>query len=71
MKKLLEAFKHTKDMVFTVWTDNLDDAEAFWRIACIGDKWNVKEPIKVKFDWKRLKSRYRFKLIKKDSLSEK
>lgn len=48
----------------TIWCNNLEEAKKLLDKICKGDEWNVKEPIKRKWNWKRFQFEYKFKITK-------
>ena len=48
----------------TIWCNKLDDIENLWHNSLMNAGWDVKEPIKVKFNWRKFQWQYKAVFIK-------
>jgi len=48
----------------TIWCKDLDAAKKLWIEVYMPDGWEIKESIKVRWNWKIFDYEYRFKLMK-------
>jgi hypothetical protein len=71
MKRLIEYLKQqftihnvSNSGQLIIWCNNLDVLEKLCKEVYMTDGWDVKEPIRRKWNWKKFNYEYRFKLIK-------
>ena len=62
LKQSLTTHKAYDNVVVTIWTNDLNNAQRVWEGVYMNDGWDIDEPIKVKWNWKRLEYQYRFKV---------
>ena len=65
LKQLFAINNVSNSEELTIWCNDLNAAERLWQEVYIPDGWDVKEPIDLKWNWKRFEYQYMFKLIKK------
>lgn len=51
--------------VKTLWSDDIDELQELWQEVFLPSGWDVKKPVEVKFNWRKMKTMYVLKLVKK------